>query len=363
LSSKNISIDSGRNIPLAQSGQCIAKYSGNNQKQRRYNKVQTIETVAVSQYRTSGKGITYRDLLSSGVAINKTQARVTLKHCIARNVLFAPGNYKPQRYYPTCLKAEILKKNILMGVTGVRYRKPGLLQSKPITTSHLDPVIVQTLEGYVLPLLPKAPLYIHKMQFKVKIPPECYHEIALPIGSQNKGKEHEEIISRTHIRYCFYANGTVMVFTESGNTPFKLEDELDLSRLIAFFGQVRDRLVVFLADKHERIVPDIMQWQLTQCDINKDIVVGNWLQVTGLKMQVNHFDRLFRIYIKSMQRNTICRVEESCNHINKPAIDVISDIFNPCDKNARRLIDQEKKLVEIVDRLKKIEAAYEDKRT
>jgi hypothetical protein len=117
-SCKNIPIDSGQNIPLAQSRQCITKYSGNNQKQRRYNKVQTIEAVAVSQYRKTGKGITYRDLLSSGVAINKTQARVTLKHCITRNVLFTLGNYKPQQYYPTCLKPEILKKNIPIGVRG-----------------------------------------------------------------------------------------------------------------------------------------------------------------------------------------------------------------------------------------------------
>jgi hypothetical protein len=29
-----------------------------------------------------------------------------------------------------------------------------------------------------------------------------------------------------------------MVFTESGNNPLKLEDEVDHSRLIAFFGQI-----------------------------------------------------------------------------------------------------------------------------
>jgi hypothetical protein len=179
------------------------------------------------------------------------------------------------------------------------------------------------------------------MQFKVNIPPDCYHEIALPIGSQNKGKEHEEIIGRTHVRYCFYANGTVMVFTESGNTPFKLEDEFDLSRLIAFFGQVRDRLVVFLADKHERMVPDIMQWQLTQCDINKDVLVGHWLQFTAPKVQIKHLDHLFRIYIKSMGRNTVCRIEESCNFVNRPAIEAINDIFSHYDKNERRLLKRD----------------------
>jgi hypothetical protein len=148
------------------------------------------------------------------------------------------------------------------------------------------------------------------------------------------------------VRYCFYANGTVMVFTESSNAPLKLEDEVDLSRLIAFFGQVRDRLVVFLADKHERIVPDITQWEITQWDINKDVKVSDWFQSTHVKVQVRHLDHLFRVYIKSMGRNTVCRVEESCNSVNRPAIEAINDIFNPCGR----------KLEEILDRLKKIEA-------
>ena len=166
------------------------------------------------------------------------------------------------------------------------------------------------------------------MQFKVKIPSEYYHEIALPVGQWNKRKEHEEIIGNVHVKYCFYANGTVMVFTMSSNNPFKLQDELDLSHLIAFFGQVRDRLVVFLADKHERIVPEIMQWELTQWDVNRDVKVDDsWAQITGLKIQVKHMDHLFRVYIKSMGKDTVCRVEESC-YSTKIAVEVIHNIFN-----------------------------------
>jgi hypothetical protein len=331
-SSKNIPIDTGRNIPLALFGQCLTNNNGENKRRRRYNKTQVIETVAVNKYRKNGRGITFSDLLSSGVAFNKAQAQTTLKHCLARKVLFTVGSYKPQLYYPVSLKSIITKKNIPTGVTGARHSKDGLLQNKSITgRQKLDPVIINTLEGYVLPLLPKASLHIHNMHFKVKIPPECYHEIALPVSSSNRGKEHEEIIGRAHVRYCFYANGTVMVFTGSSNAPFKLENEVDLSRLIAFFGQMRDRLVVFLADKHERMVPDIMQWELTQWDVNRDVMVDNnsdWAQVTGLKIQVKHLDHLFRVYIKSMGKDTVWRVEESCNSSPKPAVEVIDDLFN-----------------------------------
>lgn len=169
-----------------------------------------------------------------------------------------------------------------------------------------DSVVIQSLEGYVLPLLPSIPLHIHKMQFKLKITSDCYAELRdIHIDSRNKGKEHVEVIGKVRVSYRFYANGTVMVFTESNNNPFKIEDETDLSRLIAFFGQVRDRLVTFLADTHERIVPGILEWYLTQCDINRYVRVSDWLQVAGLKIQIKHLDHLFRIYIKSAGK-TLC---------------------------------------------------------
>jgi hypothetical protein len=117
------------------------------------------------------------------------------------------------------------------------------------------------------------------------------------------------------------------VFTESSNSPFRLEDEVDRSRLLAFFGQIRDRLITILADRHERIVPDILEWELTQCDINKDIKVGEGLQYAGIKVQVKHFDHLFRIYIKSIGKDISCRVEESLNP-EKPAVQAINEIFS-----------------------------------
>jgi hypothetical protein len=166
------------------------------------------------------------------------------------------------------------------------------------------------------------------MQFKLKIIPDCYHELHnIHIDTRNKGKEHVEIIGNVRVCYHFYANGTIMVFTESSNNPYRLADDTDLSRLFAFFGQVRDRLVTFLVDVHERIVPGILEWELTQCDINKDIIVGEGLQYTGLKVQVKHFDRLFRVYIKSIGGDTVCRVEESLNPI-KPAVQAINEIFS-----------------------------------
>jgi hypothetical protein len=190
-----------------------------------------------------------------------------------------------------------------------------------------DNLSIQTLECYILPLLPSAPLYFHNLHFKLRITPECYTELKLPLVHQNKGKRHREIIGNDHIMCTFYPGGTVTIEVRCSNRPFKIEDETDRSRLLTFFGQVRDRLVTFLMDRHERIVPDILEWNITECDINKDVKVNDILHFTGLNVQLKHLDHLLRIYIKSMGEDTVCRVEESL-HPKKPALEVVDEIFN-----------------------------------
>ncbi|MGA9152771.1 MAG: hypothetical protein WBZ36_19510 [Candidatus Nitrosopolaris sp.] len=62
--------------------------------------------------------------------------------------------------------------------------------------------------------------------------------------------------------------------------------------IIAFFGQIRDRLIILLRDERERIVPEIMEWQITECDINKDIKISHLLHHSAIKIQAKYLDRL-----------------------------------------------------------------------
>jgi hypothetical protein len=89
-------------------------------------------------------------------------------------------------------------------------------------------------------------------------------------------------------------------------------------------------MITFLVDMHERIVPDIMDWCVTECDINKDIKVSDLVHFSAVTIQVKHLDHLFRVYIKSMGEDTVCRVEASL-HPDKPAIKLIDDVFNPVE--------------------------------
>ena len=55
----------------------------------------------------------------------------------------------------------------------------------------------------------------------------------------------------------------------------RLQTEEDRSRLLVFFGQIRQALISILSDSHERTVPNVLEWELTECDINKDVKVSD----------------------------------------------------------------------------------------
>ena len=227
-----------------------------------------------------------------------------LKYHLRKGTLFTLGALKPQQYYATAIKSDIienLQKSTQADPTGVASSKSPHI-SKHSLSNCMEPIILQTLESYVLPLLPKAPLFIHNMHFKTKVSTECYAELNLPIHKGNGGKYYTDIIANTSVNYVFYSSGIVNVDTSCSKNPYKLQTEEDRSRIHAFFGQIRDRLIILLNDKHERLVLDIMDWQLTECDINKDIHVSDMLHFSAIKVQVRHLDHLFSVYIKSMGR-------------------------------------------------------------
>jgi hypothetical protein len=146
------------------------------------------------------------------------------------------------------------------------------------------------------------------------------------------------VIGKSRIDYTFYPSGTVNVEVRCSNHPFRLCTEEDRSRLLVFFGQLRQALISILMDSHERIVPDVLEWELTECDINKDVKVSDSFHYTGLKIQVKHMDHLFCLYIKSMGKNTVCRVEER-RHPHKLPLDFINDVFNPLEKLEKLILE------------------------
>ena len=332
---KNIPIASNKNIPLALPGQCDETLGNEKRNRRRYTRVKDIETLAVDKYKRNGKGITFRDLLSTRLALHKEQAQTTLKHCLKRGILITIENCKPQEYYPKLLKSEILetlaKKNIPVEDTGVNFLRDALSlemssSKHPLSNAIASQKAFSLLE--TLCLLPYAPPFIHKLQLILSIDRRYYNELAQSEYPRNRAKVHEENIGRRHVTYTLSPRGTVEVAIATSDTPFKLETEEDESILIAFFGQVRDRLINLLKDVWERNVPPILEWVLKACDLNKDIHLDDKAQLVLPDVQLRNAGRVFRLYVKVLKDKAVCRTEESLS-LSLSIVEAIDNIRHP----------------------------------
>lgn len=352
----NTSLTNGKNIPLVLEGQ--------NSIPRSYiNSSQTID-IATDEYKKHGKGLTYVSLQDRGLVKTKKQAQSILKHHLRHGTLFTLSDNRPQMYYPTCLRSEILRDQLLKNTpidpigVGLFTTTPssstplGIIKSKHPLSQCIEYMAYYTLEDYVLPLLREAPLLVHNLTFKTKIIPECYSELNLPSYRRNQGKRSEVIIGQTKVDYILYSSGTVVIHTTCSNYPFKVESEEDRLRLIGYFGQIRAGLINLLHDIRERIVPDISEWKVTECDFNKDIKISDYFHITALKVRIKHLDHLLGLYVKAMGQDTVLRVEETKRPKMRVA-DFITDIFNPTERLHSELLDQGRKINEIYDIIKK----------
>jgi hypothetical protein len=290
------------------------------------NKV--LEEFAVNIYHIHRRGITFVDL-SRKLKCSKKKAQRKLKNVCSKNkrklgvqntLLFTINRTNPQQYFPTCIQADIienLKQNRPINPTGV-----SLYQSQHI--ENLKTRYVSEL----LSLLQNQPIYIHKPSLKLKIDKNYYEEIDInQATNENKSKVHEEKIGLRNVRYEVYPHGTVMIYISCSECPFKLAVEEDISSFFSFLGQVKDRFVYLLNDFSERAIPPIMDWILVQCDINQDIGINIVEQLSIPDLQLRIHDRIFRLYVKSINGNAYYRVEES-KQVNQEIRFALPEIMN-----------------------------------
>ena len=282
----------------------------------------TIEDLATEKYRSCGKGITFEDL-QRRFSLRKNQAQRSLKHfrddC---ELLFTAGdlnsqeiylieNTNPQQYFPSCIKADIIEdlkkrsKNVQVHPTVYNSSINGNALSNVLESqkarSFLD-VLIQ---------LPFAQLHIHRLQLTLSIDKEYYQILTSKAAPMNRAKRHEEHIGRRHVTYTFSPNGRVEIAIRSSDTPFKLETDEDEAILFSFFGQVRDRLIHIVADIREREVPEITEWILKGCDLNRDVEIDEKAQLHLPDIQLKHADQVFRMYVKSLHDKVVWRGEKS----------------------------------------------------
>lgn len=80
-----------------------------------------------------------------------------------------------------------------------------------------------------------------------------------------------------------------------------------------------------VSDPHEREVPQVNEWVLQLCDLNKDVEITDKCQIVIPDLQLRYAGKVFRIYVKSSSDRAVARVEESLN-VGLPLSDALESI-------------------------------------
>jgi hypothetical protein len=215
-SSENVPIDSEQNVPFGLLVPCVARRNNIRNKE--------VEHLAVVKFTECKKGITFEDLTLK-FGISKKQSQRKLKECRKRKALFTPEKHKPQEFYPTSLRADVIeylhnnkRRNVPVQPTGVTISKSPLLNSLELQKAQWFIDVLCSLGMYQL--------YIHKLHLQLSVAPEYYQTsttiTALPETERNKGKQHLERMARADVNFIIYPNGKVMISIACSNNPFKL---------------------------------------------------------------------------------------------------------------------------------------------
>lgn len=321
ISDKNLPIGSGENVPLEQLGHSIGP--------RQYVKTTRLEDLAIEK---ASKGITWEDIRDK-FACSKGDAQRKLKYFHSMRVLFTAqdlmdqgldlppsfGNTKPQRYYATSIKADIIEKikkeykNVPIKPTGIRHSSVAPL------SNAMEHQKAQSFLDVLVAWGGTAPFYIHKIQLQLNVERACYDDINIiesadkneAIQPKKRAKLLQEYVGMTRVNYIYSPNGKVQISVACSRYPFKIETDEDIGILFSFFGQVRDRMLYHLHDPHERKVPVPTKWRLVGCDVNKDIMIDEKMQLTLPDIQLKDAVGVFRLYVKPSGDNAFYRIEES----------------------------------------------------
>jgi hypothetical protein len=87
-------------------------------------------------------------------------------------------------------------------------------------------------------------------------------------------------------------------------------------------------LLHYVSDIHERGVPEITEWILKECDLNRDVEINEMCQMYLPNIQLKYAGQVFRMYIKSLHDRSVCRVENSLT-IGSPLVQVLDGIILP----------------------------------
>ena len=249
---------------------------------REYLKLQDVIKFAEEYFDKTKKGINFS--LQRKFGLSKSKAQRVLKRSRTNHLLFTPKHTIPQVYYPESRHFDVIEhlknKNVPINTTGTNSNS-----KSPLANCIENKSAKNFLDSLVK--LRFRPLFMHKIQIETVIDSECYTLINSKPWIGNSGRYQIESIDNRRVTYIYYKNGKVSIAIACSNNPFKIETEEDLAVLYSFFGQIRDRFEYQVSDPRGRVVPEVTNWILKQCDFNKDIPITEECQLTLPDIQLS----------------------------------------------------------------------------
>lgn len=276
---------------------------------RRRVTLKQMEEFAVEFFVRHGKGITYTDIVKAGLAGSKTNAQMLLKRRKRDGTLFTLADTKPQVYFPTCRKAKVIESR--KSIVPVRPTEEGVLGTSPLAEA-LD--LGKTRNFLQVMLAARSlPLQMHRIQMHTWLKdPAAYTDVVSDDWAKGTfPKRHLEHIGRRDVNFRLSKNCRIMIDVSCTAAPFPIQCEADISRFFLFIGQAYDRLLLWLGDPRERLVPDPKSWILKGCDLNKDVEINAAEQLTLPDIQLWRAEGVFMTYVKVLnQEKAVYRIEE-----------------------------------------------------
>lgn len=300
---------------------------------RDYVKRDKIVNLAVKLFDENGRGVTAIILFEAKIASSKARGSRMLKRLKQLGIMFTLVRSRPQIYYPSCKRADIIES--------LRNRKNVPIDRSVVHRLQNDTLDHRTVMLFdVLKALPNYPLKLHRIQLMLSIRPTSLCEIGCKEPLKGNGQWSFRAEIEDHwVTYTFSPNGTVTIYINASRHPFDIETDEDDSKLFAFLGQVKDRLLNIFGYYHLLEIPTLMDWECIGFDINKDVEITDIVQATGLNLQLRQLDRVFRLYVKSMGDHAVLRVEEELGRTDGSIFSALKSIRRPNEYIEKQLAD------------------------
>lgn len=176
-----------------------------------------------------------------------------------------------------------------------------------------------------------VPRYIHKLQLKTKMQEDIW-EIRKGSFRFDKYNDQQWInmnATTSNMPYVigFSKNGTVQVFTKISRKPFRLESDEDIDKIVINLSQLRGWLLA----RGFYGLPEIEEWILQRCDINKDIPLKR-TDMIGDDLNMSFKDAVgeFRIYVKTIADQKFLRTEHSKDFNEE--VKILDGLQNACSE-------------------------------